>query len=168
MFALLKPHHSPESPAKQVYGKILAYARNPFFFAACGVPDDFEGRFDLLTLCIFLVMRSAGDKAFSQSLFDVMFADMDQTLREMGIGDMGVPKHMRRMMKAFNGRVHAYEAAIKADHLKEAVKKNIYGKKGAGDEELQNMMTRLMKTMENLDGQDRQEIIKGNLMLKEE
>ncbi|MCC6598908.1 MAG: ubiquinol-cytochrome C chaperone family protein [Alphaproteobacteria bacterium] len=137
MLGLLKSKNPYGRAAKNIYADVLKHIRNPVFYTQYGVPDSFDGRFDLLLVHVFLVIDrlviEGGDAAslFNQALFDVIFADMDQTLREMGIGDMGVPKHMRRMMKAFNGRMHAYEGASEAgvpeDSLPQALRKNLYG-----------------------------------------
>ena len=87
----------------------------------------------MLLLHIYLVLQVMIDEghedaeAFNQALFDETFRDMDQTLREMGIGDMGIPKHMRKMMRAFNGRMHAYSAGMKDGDFKGALAKNLYG-----------------------------------------
>ena len=129
--------------ADKLYAAILTHVRNPVFYEKYGVPDSFDGRFDLLLVHVFIalhvVMGHEDYEEISQSLFDTVFQDMDQTLREMGIGDMGVPKHMKRMMKAFNGRMHVYQMAINPDSLKgaeieglekislqEALKRNLY------------------------------------------
>ncbi len=119
--------------AKQVYSALLSHIRHPVFYTTYQIPDTFDGRFDLLLLHLFLVIERTLKElpeeafAFNQALFDVTFADMDQTLREMGIGDMGVPKHMRRMMKAFNGRIQAYHTAQNTGTLPETLQKNLYG-----------------------------------------
>lgn len=133
MLGLLKSKNPYEREAKSVYAAILGHIRKPDFYTVYAVPDTFDGRFDLMLLHVFLVMdriNSDGGEvapAFNQALFDTVFADMDQTLREMGIGDMGIPKHMRRMMKAFNGRMHAYDAAMRDGSLELALRRNIYG-----------------------------------------
>lgn len=134
MFALFKPKNPYEQQAAHIYGQLLDHIRQPVFYERYSVPDTFEGRFDLLVLHVFLYLErliEAGEdtRSLRQSLFDAMFADMDQTLREAGIGDMGVPKHMKRMMKAFNGRMHAYEEALKGkdEVLAEAMRRNLYG-----------------------------------------
>ncbi len=132
MFALLKSKNPYEQNARAVYAKALEHIRKPQFYTAFGVPDTFDGRFDVLLVHVFMVMEAVGygnPKAddFNQALFDVTFADMDQTMREMGIGDMGIPKHMRKMMKAFNGRMHAYQGAFKDGGLEEALRRNLYG-----------------------------------------
>lgn len=132
MFGLLKAKNPYEQNARAVYAKALEHVRDPAFYTTFGVPDTFDGRFEVLLVHVFMVMEAAGygNRAaddFNQALFDVMFADMDQTMRERGIGDMGIPKHMRKMMKAFNGRMHAYQAAFKDGGLYEALSRNLYG-----------------------------------------
>jgi len=128
----------------QLYACALLNTRESDFYKAYGVPDTFDGRFDLLLVHVFITLHILmGHKEYdliSQALFDSVFQDMDQTLREMGIGDMGVPKHMKRMMKAFNGRMHSYQLAIDPDSmdgkeieglekttLKESLRRNLYG-----------------------------------------
>ncbi len=134
MLALLKKKKIPLSPARRLYAQLLSRTREPVFYSGYGVPDTFDGRFDLLLVHVFMVVqRLAGEGQagldFNQALFDVTFADMDQTLREMGIGDMGVPKHQRRMMTAFNGRMHAYGHALAQGDgdFAVALRRNLYG-----------------------------------------
>ncbi len=143
MFGLLKTTKKPyQAEARGVYARTLEHVRQPVFYTEYGVPDTFDGRFDLLLVHLFIVMEAVGfeserAEAFNQALFDVTFADMDQTLREMGIGDMGIPKHMRKMMKAFNGRMNVYHSAIGAnnDAFVDALKRNLYaGAEGMSDE----------------------------------
>ena len=134
-----------EEIAEDLYAAALENTRSTIFYTDYGVPDNFDGRFDLLLLHIFLILnRLMGQKNYknlSQALFDVTFKDMDQTLREMGVGDVGVPKHMKRMMEAFNGRMHAYQMAvapetlkghiidgvIKEESLENVLRRNLYG-----------------------------------------
>lgn len=132
MLNLFKRKNPYEGAARMLYAQALVQTRKPEFYNKYGVPDSFDGRFDLLLLHIFLLVdRMLAEPQvgpeFNQALFDVTFADMDQTLREMGIGDMGIPKHMRRMMKAFNGRMHAYKEAQEQGAVEEALSKNLYG-----------------------------------------
>lgn len=134
MLAFLKKKTPHADPAKRAYAQMLQRTRAPVFYTTYGVPDSFDGRFDLLLVHLFIVIdRLAGEgeeaREFNQALFDVTFADMDQTLREMGIGDMGVPKHQRRMMKGFNGRMHAYAEALKQGEgaFAIALRRNLYG-----------------------------------------
>jgi cytochrome b pre-mRNA-processing protein 3 len=117
-----------------LYGTIVAQARMPSFYRDYAVPDTVDGRFDLLVLHLAIVLdRLAPDptqRALGQSLFDRFCQDMDHNLREMGIGDMSVPKEMQRIGAAFYGRAQAYRSALAApgqEMLVEALNRNIYG-----------------------------------------
>jgi cytochrome b pre-mRNA-processing protein 3 len=104
-----------------LYGAIVAQARIPAFYLAFGVPDTAEGRFDLLVLHLALVCRrlgraegaeAAAARALSQGVFDMFCRDMDHSLREMGVGDLTVPKKMRKLGEAFYGRLDTYDRAL--------------------------------------------------------
>ena len=99
----------PDSTIAGLYGAIVAQSRDPRFYEAYGVPDTVLGRFDLLLLHLALVLRRlrAGDasaRTLAQGLFDAFCRDMDHNLREMGVGDQGVPRQMRRVGEASYGR----------------------------------------------------------------
>ncbi|MCF8495525.1 MAG: ubiquinol-cytochrome C chaperone [Alphaproteobacteria bacterium] len=169
MFGLRKAHNSYEQEAETVLRALLAHIRQPVFYTACGVPDTFEGRFDLLALHLFMVFHcvlAAGPagKDFNQALFDAAFAGMDQALREGGIGDMGVPKRMRRMMTALNGRVHAYENALAQDEtLKDALARNLYGPQA----DFGDTVRMAAYVRETLAGLSYADILNGIILLKE-
>ncbi|HXW27209.1 MAG TPA: ubiquinol-cytochrome C chaperone family protein [Xanthobacteraceae bacterium] len=100
-----------------LYGAIVAQARAPAFYADYGVADTVAGRFDLLVLHLVLFVRRlrhepAPIRALGQGIFDLFCRDMDHSLREMGIGDLAVPKHMGRVAAAFYGRAAAYDHSI--------------------------------------------------------
>jgi cytochrome b pre-mRNA-processing protein 3 len=102
---------------RTLYGVIVAQARTPAFYANYGVPDTLEGRFDMIVLHLVLLVRRlrrepAPIRALGQDVFDLFCRDMDHSFREMGIGDLAVPKHMRRVAEAFYGRAAAYDEAI--------------------------------------------------------
>ena len=122
------------SCAEEIYRKIVAQARTPVFYADLGVPDTVDGRFELITLHAFLVLRrlkpGTGRQChIGQALFDVMFEDMDLSLREMGAGDIGVGKRIKAMVQAFYGRIASYEAGLESveGELEEALWRNLYG-----------------------------------------
>jgi len=118
--------------AASAYTSIVATARNPLFFERMGVPDTLDGRFDLLVLHLALVvyaLRASGaDPRYEQALSEYFFDDMDRNLREMGVGDMGVGKRIRKMAEAFYGRLKAYEEAVKQDipTVRESLQRNLY------------------------------------------
>ena len=117
------------------YGMIVAQARSPAFYGAFGVPDSVEGRFDMIVLHLVLAMRRLGapqgeQRNFSQGLFDQFCRDLDDNLREMAVGDLAVPKEMRRLAGAFYGRQTAYHAALVQpddEELVNALARNIFG-----------------------------------------
>ena len=90
-----------------------------YLYDTIGVADTLDGRFDLICLHVFLLVRRLRREpepgsSLAQAVFDAMFSDMDVNLREMGVGDLSVGRRMRAMWEAFNGRAHAYDAALAA------------------------------------------------------
>lgn len=113
-----------------LYGAIVAQARHPAFYTGYGVPDTLNGRLDLLLLHLVVVTLHLGPQRqpLGQQLFDRFCQDMDDNLREMGVGDLAVPKEMKRIGEAFYGRLAAYEAALKGDdaELAATLARNVY------------------------------------------
>ena len=121
--------------AERLYAAIVAQARQPAFYREGQVPDSLDGRFELVALHAFLALRrlraeGAAGTRLGQLLFDRMFVDMDESLREIGVGDLGVGRRVKTMAKAFYGRAAAYEAALSdpaAEPLEQALARNLYG-----------------------------------------
>ena len=133
MFRWLK--RSPRADTIQgLYGAIVAQARKPAFYADYGVADTVAGRFDMIVLHLVLFVRRlrrepAPIRALGQGVFDLFCRDMDHSFREMGIGDLAVPKHMRRVAEAFYGRAAAYDDSIDRpgeEPLATALARNIF------------------------------------------
>jgi cytochrome b pre-mRNA-processing protein 3 len=126
-----KPRISPRGTIEAIYGMIVTQAREPLFYRDLGVPDTVNGRFDLLVLHLWMVLQRLrpmeGGSGLSQALFDRFCDDMDANLREMGVGDLTVPKRMQAFGEAFYGRVAAYDLASAAgeEPLAQALCKNI-------------------------------------------
>jgi cytochrome b pre-mRNA-processing protein 3 len=131
-----KPRIAPRGTIEAIYGMIVTQAREPLFYRDLGVPDTVNGRFDLLVLHLWLVLRRLraveGGAGLSQALFDRFCNDMDDNLREMGVGDLTVPKRMRAFGEAFYGRTAAYDLALEAgeEPLAQALCKNILNGEG--------------------------------------
>ena len=127
--------------AQAVYAVIVAATRQAHFYADLGVPDTIDGRFDLLVVHLWLVVaRLKGeDDGLRQQLIDVFCVDMDDNIRELGAGDLGVSKKVRRMAEAFQGRYVAYDAAHDHAAMTAALQRNVYaGKASAGVTQLAN------------------------------
>jgi cytochrome b pre-mRNA-processing protein 3 len=124
-----------------LYGAIVAQARLPGFYLNYGVPDTVEGRFDMIVLHLVLLFRRLArepeaERALAQGVFDRFCRDMDHNLREMGVGDLSVPKEMRRLGEAFYGRAEVYERAIGApdrsrEMLAAALARNVFAEPGS-------------------------------------
>ena len=122
---------SPKPTIEAIYGMIVAQARLPAFYERHGVPDTVNGRFDMVLLHMWLVLRrlrsAAGASELSQGLFDRFCSDMDDNLRELGVSDLSVPKKMLGFAEAFYGRTAAYDAALLAGGtaLEQALARNV-------------------------------------------
>ena len=122
-----------DAAARKIYVTLVEQARQPGFYTLCGVPDTADGRFDMILLHGFLLLRRLKrdhDRTadLGQAVFDLMFADMDQNLREMGVGDLAVGKRIKGMAQAFYGRIAAYEAGLAEgpEVLEDALRRNLY------------------------------------------
>ncbi len=117
-----------------LYGTIVAQARMPGFYRDYAVLEMLNGRFELIVLHLAVLLDRFGQdpylRGLGQGVFDHFCQDMDSNLREIGVGDLAVPKEMRRVGEAFYGRAQAYGAALAAADdraLVEALTRNIYG-----------------------------------------
>lgn len=140
---LFRGRDKSQDKAHALYLSAVAQARQPVFYRDYGVPDSVDGRFELIVLHVFLLLQPlnklarrdgaprlsapAGDIA--QALFDGMFADMDRSLREMGVSDIAVGKRVKHMAKSFYGRAAAYEEALAGSDalLADALRRNLFG-----------------------------------------
>jgi|SRR6516165_2692171 cytochrome b pre-mRNA-processing protein 3 len=142
--------NDPAANIQGLYGAIVAQARSPIFYLQYEVSDSVEGRFELIVLHLLLVLRRldaeeaaassrrpapSPSSAVGQLLFDVFCRDLDDNLREMGVGDLAVPRRMRQFGEAIYGRQAAYGAALGAADLQElekALARNILGEVAGG------------------------------------
>lgn len=113
------------------YDVMMRLARSPVFYTRFAVPDTVDGRYDLmcLMLSLFLFRVQQAEPETAQALFDFAFKDVERGLREAGIGDLSVPKHMKKMLAAFYGRAAAYYEALEQQDtagLAIVVTRNLY------------------------------------------
>jgi cytochrome b pre-mRNA-processing protein 3 len=155
-----------------LYGTIVAQARLPCFYREYAVPDTVNGRFDLLVLHLTLVLDRLADepqlRELGQALFDHFCTDMDRNLRELGVGDLSVPKHMQRVGEAFYGRAQAYRAGLAQGGqrvLVEALERNIYGKDTANRAAAPRLAAYMRETVGDLRVQPAPELLAGKLIM---
>lgn len=135
MFArLFRRDSHADAIASSLYGAIVAQARRPVLYTGFGVADTIDGRFEMVVLHLILVLdrlsrEGADGQVLAQRLFDEHASQMDGTLREMGVGDLSVPKRMKKMAEALYGRAKAYRDALNADDhsaLAAALARNVF------------------------------------------
>jgi cytochrome b pre-mRNA-processing protein 3 len=112
-----------QAVGKMLYASVVEQSRQPALYLDFAAPDTVEGRFEIYTLHTVLLLERlrvaepaqkqlAG--ATSQALFDTYVRELDNGLREMGVGDLSVGKKMRKLGEAFYGRGRNYDAALAA------------------------------------------------------
>ncbi len=161
---------SRERSIRDLYGAIVAQARAAAFYTSYGVPDSVQGRFDLIVLHLVLLLDRLGQTAgggrdIGQRLFDVFCRDLDANLREMGVGDLAVPKQMRRFAEAFYGRQAAYIAALAAPDrraLEKALARNIF--QAARGDRAARLARYAGETLRQLAAQDEGALLRGKIV----
>ena len=117
-----------------IYQKIVKFSRNKMFYTKFKVPDTIDGRFDMLVLITIIVVyrlskiKNEGSE-LSQMIFDIVFKDLDYSLRELGAGDVSVANNMKKLISSYMGRQKIYVKAFKNEDekfLASAFKNNIF------------------------------------------
>jgi cytochrome b pre-mRNA-processing protein 3 len=156
----------------ELYGAAVAAARQPAFYRDLCVPDTLDGRFDLVGLHVFLVIRRLAalpppGPDVAQAVFDAMFSDMDFNLREMGVSDLVVGRRVKAMWEALHGRSAAYEAAMAqgdAAALAEALARNVWrGAEGVPAGASQRLARLVLDHAAALDAMPAEDLMAGRL-----
>ncbi len=119
------------APLQPLYGAVVARGRDPSWYRDGRVPDTLDGRFDMIAAILSLVLlrlEQEGDsgKGPSVLLTEIFIDDMDATLRQLGVGDYVVGKHVGRMVSALGGRLTAFREGLAGGSLEAAVKRNVF------------------------------------------
>lgn len=147
MFSLRKLFRSepdPREARRPLWQAVIATARAPHWYAEGGVPDTLDGRFDMVSLVMALVLHRIDDDPDQAlagvQLTELFVSDMDGQMRQIGFGDMVVGKQVGRMMGALGGRLGAYRAPDGSDELKAALVRNLWRGKAPGAAGLAHVM----------------------------
>jgi cytochrome b pre-mRNA-processing protein 3 len=160
-----KPRIAPRGTIEAIYGMIVTQAREPLFYRDFGVPDTVNGRFDLLLMHLWLVLRrlksTEAGQGLAQALFDHFCNDMDDNLRELGVSDLKVPKKMQAFGEAFYGRTAAYDMALieGREAFAQALCKNVLN--GENIEKARQLAAYAEAVMAALDRQDEASLMSG-------
>lgn len=131
-------------------------SRRPDIYTEKGVPDTLDGRYEMLSLlCALTMLRlqelGQSGENLSQDLFDQFFKNTELSLREAGVGDLAVPKHMRRMMQGFNGRITTLSEALSREgaeqdqEIEGHLKRNLYSTLDNPDQDQVELMVDYVK-----------------------
>jgi len=155
--------------AHGIYHSAVVRAREPLFYNSFGVFDSLDGRFDMISIHVFLVLHrlKAGSRTarrLGQDIFDIMFSDMDRSLREIGVGDLSVGRKVKAMAKALNGRIVNYDKGLHQQvSLEEALMRNLYRGQKTHDRILSSMAQYMRETSAYLNQQSESDILKGHI-----
>ncbi len=167
--ALFKKSSSQPIP-QQLYGSVMTHARSAAFFTDYGIPDTVMGRFDILSLHIYLLARRFREEGsdiaqdLSQEIFDLYVHDVERALRELGIGDTSVPKKKKKMIRSFYGQIDDFDEAINTRNKNEVMDK--VSNRYLADVENANpalLTSYMLQTEDHLQSQNIKAVLSGEL-----
>ncbi len=142
---LFRPDPDPREARRPLWNAVVAAARAPHWYEAGGVPDTLDGRFDMVSLVLALVLHRIDDDPAQAlagvELTELFVTDMDGQMRQIGFGDMVVGKQIGRMVGALGGRLGAYRAPDGSDAFRDALIRNLWRGQAPGDAALAHVMT---------------------------
>jgi len=155
-------------PLQPLYRAIVAKGREPAWYRDGQVPDTLDGRFDMIAAILSLVLlrlEQEGEAARDQTvlLTEIFIKDMDAELRQLGVGDYVVGKHVGRMMGALGGRLTALRVARAAGSLDAAVARNIFHEAPPSDAALAFVASGLAGFAGAMDAMPVQDVLAGRL-----
>ena len=156
--------------ASALYIASVQQSRLEKFYTEWGVPDNVDGRFDLIVLHLMLLIRRLRPQAeetkdLSQEILNIFFADMDRNFREMGVGDMSVGKHVKKAAKAFYGRAEIIEEGLDGskDALETSLMETLYRSVDVTKGDEKKMSLYVIETNNYLSQQSLKHILSGQI-----
>ena len=159
-----------ETITTDIYQKIVTFSRNKIFYIKYNVPDTIDGRFDMLVLITIIVVhrlskiKNEGSE-LSQNIFDVVFKDLDFSLRELGAGDVSVAKNMKKLISSYMGRQKIYVKAFNnkdEEFLALAFKNNIFRNKNQKENLILLLSKNIFRINRKLDLIEDKKMINGD------
>lgn len=152
IFSLFRKRSHNRAITDRQYAFLTAAARNSAFYTDFGVPDTVMGRFEMLSVVMILFFRRTtrselSGQELAQEIVDAFFQDIDHSIRELGIGDQGVPKRVKKLAGMFYGRLESYAAALDAsdpDRLAAALRRNIHPRSDEGMPDMRDLAMWMM------------------------
>ena len=165
LFSKLFEREDPKDKMIPLYQQIVAHGRNPKWYLEGGVKDTQDGRFDMIVAILALALLTlendeelAPDSAY---LTEIFVDDMDGQMRELGMGDVIVGKHVGKMVGALGGRLGVYREALKTRDMKDALVRNLYRGEAPSDIELETTSNGLLSIYDRLTTIDASTLARG-------
>lgn len=156
--------------AHSLYSATILAARDPWLFNDCEIADTPEGRFEVLTLMAFLVLRQLkeidGGDDIAQAYFDIMLEDIDSNLREMGVGESTLAKKMKKLAASFFGRIKTYDQSIAAgdfDTWEDTIRRYLYENSDMVGDSATSVAQFTLSISEHIAGQDSAALLSGHV-----
>jgi cytochrome b pre-mRNA-processing protein 3 len=140
IFGLFGKKNGNRRIVEKQYAALTKAARHPYLYEVLDVPDTVMGRFEMLSAVLILYFRrtrasGTSGQEIAQEIVDAFFEDVDHSIRELGVGDAGVPKRMKKFAGMFYGRLESYATALDTgdrEGLAAALRRNIHPDGGEG------------------------------------
>lgn len=173
IFGLFKNRTNNRTIVDRQYAALTAGARQPGFYLDLAVPDTVMGRFEMLSVVMILYFRRTrtspvSGQEIAQEIVDAFFQDLDHSMRELGIGDQGVPKRMKKFAGMFYGRLESYSVALEArdrEALAAALLRNIYPQAETPAPDMSGLANWMIAASDVLSAQSEDVIATGSLTL---
>lgn len=173
ILSLFRKKRSNSAIIKRQYEELTDAARQLTFYQDMNVPDTVLGRFEMLSIFMMVYLRATKDKGevvegLAQDIIDAFFEDIDHSIRELGIGDAGVPKRMKKLAGMFYGRADSYGKAIEKDDVSElntALIRNMFPENIEEAPDMSELGRYLIATDKALVGYSLDEMAQGNLKI---
>lgn len=160
---LFRSRPDPREARRPLWDAVIATARAPHWYAEGGVPDTLDGRFDMVSLVLALVLhRIDEDPVYARAgveLTELFVTDMDGQMRQIGFGDMVVGKQIGRMVGALGGRLGVYRAADGSAELRAALIRNLWRGNEPDAAKLAHVMAEVARLRATLDAMPVSELV---------
>ena len=157
--------------ARDLYATLVERARQHIFYSDFKVPDTFDGRFEMVALHSFVIFfrlkgQEGGAEDMAQALIDIVIADLDENLRQAGVGDLSVGKYVKNLARHLLGRIAAYDAAMSKskgddDLLCAALHRNVYNSESVDKAVVAKLAAYVGRQIDDLAAQPLEDILNG-------
>lgn len=158
MISILPGRRARVARARPFHEALIEQSRQPHFYARLGVPDTMLGRYEMVCLHAYLVLtrlQREGDEGrrLAQTLYEMIFDDFDVALREVGIGDMGIGKRIKKLARNLHGRISVYDSGLATGdaELEAALRRNMYASAEPSAEQVAGMIAYIRAARRDMD-----------------